>query len=125
MKNTFSILYVTGLFSILILVSILSLVFYHLPDIIHTISDKKEKTEQISPPYKKQPTETPIVVEETKKEEKVEPVSEKVVKPVAQPQIQEKKDSDKPINLPVDTVSTVSKDTTTVVEQIIDTTRIP
>lgn len=71
----------------------LSLVFYHLPDIIYTIRDKKERTEQVSSSYKEPTPETPIVVEETKKEEKVDPVIEKIVKPVVPPPTQEKKDT--------------------------------
>ena len=93
MRNIFSILYLTGFFSILFLISMLSLVFYHLPDIIYTIRDKKERTELVSSSYKEPTPETPIVVEETKKEEKVEPVTEKKVKPVVPPPTQEKEDS--------------------------------
>lgn len=93
MRNIFSILYVTGLISLLFFVLILSLVFYHLPDIIYTVRDKKEKTEHVSSSYKEPTPETPIVLEEPKKEEKVEPTPVTIVKPVVQPPTQKKKDT--------------------------------
>lgn len=83
----------TGLVSILFFLSIISLVSYHLPDIISSIYQEKQKTEKIAPPYKEITLEQSIVIEEPKKEEKVESTPVTIVKPVVQPPTQEKKDT--------------------------------